>query len=80
MPFFSGSIPQFALRGFGGFMKQTAEYVERAKEAEVRATELEDKALKREWREIANAYRNLAQARLTSMTKESALQQSLHRK
>jgi hypothetical protein len=60
-------------------VKQTAEYVQRAKEAEVRATGLKDEALKREWREIANGYRNLAQARLTSMTKKPALRRSLPR-
>jgi hypothetical protein len=61
-------------------LKQTAEYIQRAKEAEVRATELKDEALKREWREIANGYRNLAQARLTYMPGEGASKQSLPRR
>jgi hypothetical protein len=80
MSLFWGSIPCFALRGIGGLVKLTAEYLQRAKEAEVRATELKDDALKRQWREIANGYRNLAQARLTSTSAETAAQQPLPRR
>ena len=49
-------------------MKQIAEFVHRAKEAEARATLLEDEALKGHWRDIAVGYRNLAQARQTFLT------------
>lgn len=48
-------------------MRHTADYVERAKAAEVRAAGLVDEGLKAEWRAVANGYRNLAQARLTSI-------------
>ena len=48
-------------------MRQMAEYIQRAEEAEAQANKLKDEAAKAQWREIANAYRNLAQARLTSL-------------
>jgi hypothetical protein len=56
-------------------VKQTTEYVQRAKEAEVRASELKDETLRRQWHEIANGYRNLAQARLSFLDRETASQQ-----
>ena len=56
-------------------MKKTAEYVQRAKEAEIRATEAKDQALKGQWRDIANGYRNLAQARLIFITTATTSQQ-----
>lgn len=49
-------------------MKKTAEYVQRAKEAEIRAAEAKDEALKGQWRDLAIEYRNLAQARLIFIT------------
>jgi hypothetical protein len=49
-------------------VKKTAEYVQRAKEAEIRATEVKDEALKGQWRDLAIGYRNLAQARLIFIT------------
>jgi hypothetical protein len=55
-------------------VKKTAEYVQRAKEAEIRATELQDGALKAQWRDLAIGYRNLAQARLIFITFEATSQ------
>jgi len=56
-------------------VKKTAEYVQRAKEAEIRATEVKDQALKGQWRDLAIGYRNLAQARLIFITAAATSQQ-----
>jgi hypothetical protein len=56
-------------------VKTTAEYFQRAKEAEIRATEAKDQALKDQWRDLAIGYRNLAQARLIFITTVAPSQQ-----